>query len=72
MTAASADPVFDFNVRRIEQVTLDASPDLAARDLMSPYVWRERDGRYGIMVRAVVPPGAPLTVNGTGFCRFIA
>ncbi|WP_082448102.1 MULTISPECIES: glycosidase [unclassified Sphingomonas] len=54
----------DFNVRAIESVTLDGPPELAARDLMSPYVWREPDGRYGIMVRAVVPPGAPLTDTG--------
>ncbi|WP_230635741.1 glycosidase [Sphingomonas sp. Leaf4] len=65
MTAAvDANLLLDFNVRAIEQVQLDSPPELAARDLMSPYVWRERDGRYGIMVRAVVPPGAPLTDTG--------
>ena len=42
----------DFNVRRIEEVTLDGPPALMTRDLMSPYVWQERDGRFGMMVRA--------------------
>jgi predicted GH43/DUF377 family glycosyl hydrolase len=55
----------DFNVRRIKKVTLDGPPALAARDLMSPYVWREPDGRWGIMVRAVTKPGEPLTDTGT-------
>ncbi len=36
----------DFNVKRIEEVTLDGPPELMARDLMSPYVWREADGRW--------------------------
>ncbi|KZE18951.1 glycosidase [Sphingomonas hankookensis] len=35
-----------------------------ARDLMSPYVWREPDGRYAMMVRAVVPQGQELTDTG--------
>ncbi|KQM21410.1 glycosidase [Novosphingobium sp. Leaf2] len=35
-----------------------------ARDLMSPYIWRERDGRWGIMVRAVTRPGEPVTDTG--------
>ena len=54
----------DFNVEAIEEVTLTGSPALMARDLMSPYIWREPDGRYGIMVRAVVKPGKPLTDTG--------
>jgi predicted GH43/DUF377 family glycosyl hydrolase len=62
---AGDDIALDFNVRRIEAVTLDGPPALAARDLMSPYVWREPDGRWGIMVRAVVKPGQPLTDTGT-------
>ncbi|KQM85193.1 glycosidase [Sphingomonas sp. Leaf23] len=35
-----------------------------ARDLMSPFVWREGDGRYAMMVRAVVPPGQELIDTG--------
>ncbi|MDR6789973.1 putative GH43/DUF377 family glycosyl hydrolase [Sphingomonas sp. BE138] len=54
----------DFNVKRIEDVTLAGPDALAARDLMSPYVWREPDGRWGIMVRAVVRAGEPLTDTG--------
>lgn len=54
----------DFNVTRIETVMLDGPPCLMARDLMSPYVWRERDGRWGIMVRAVVKQGEPLVDTG--------
>jgi predicted GH43/DUF377 family glycosyl hydrolase len=63
---AVADDVIDldFNVRRIEQVMLNGPPALMSRDLMSPYIWREPDGRWGIMVRAVVPPGEPLTDTG--------
>ncbi|HJO68010.1 MAG TPA: glycosidase, partial [Sphingomonas sanguinis] len=54
----------DFNVKRIEDVTLKGPPALMARDLMSPYVWREADGRWGMMVRAVVPQGETLTDTG--------
>ncbi len=54
----------DFNVKRIEDVTLEGPPALMARDLMSPYVWREADGRWGMMVRAVVPQGETLTDTG--------
>lgn len=56
--------VLDFNVQRIEDVVLDGPLALMQRDLMSPYVWRERDGRWGIMVRAVLRPGATLTDTG--------
>lgn len=61
---ASADLALDFNVKRIEAVTIDGPPALMARDLMSPYVWREPNGRWGLMVRAVVRPGEPLTDTG--------
>ncbi len=54
----------DFNVKRIEPIVLTGPPDLATRDLMSPYVWREADGRWGIMVRAVVKAGEPFTDTG--------
>ncbi|MDQ2879078.1 MAG: glycosidase [Pseudomonadota bacterium] len=42
-----------FNVAAIEPVTLQGPPSLMERDLMSPYVWAEPNGRFGIMVRAV-------------------
>ncbi|PZT95048.1 MULTISPECIES: glycosidase [Sphingomonas] len=54
----------DFNVKAIEDVTIAGPPELMARDLMSPYVWREPDGRYAMMVRAVVPQGQELTDTG--------
>jgi len=59
----------DFNVKRIEAITLDGPAELAARDLMSPYVWREpatgsTGARWGIMVRAVVRAGAAFTDTG--------
>ena len=54
----------DFNVKAIEAVTIEGPPELMARDLMSPYVWCEGDGRYAMMVRAVVPPGQELTDTG--------
>jgi predicted GH43/DUF377 family glycosyl hydrolase len=60
----AADLALDFNVKRIEPVTIDGPPELMARDLMSPYVWRETDGRWGIMVRAVVRAGQPMTDTG--------
>src|SRR5690242_12409549 len=47
----------DFNVRALEPVILHGPSILSERDLMSPYVWAEPDGRYGIMVRAVPPAG---------------
>ena len=54
----------DFNVKRIEEITLEGPPVLMERDLMSPYIWREPDGRWGIMVRAVVKQGEPFTDTG--------
>ncbi len=54
----------DFNVQAIQDIQLDGPPVLMNRDLMSPYVWLEPDGRYGIMVRAVTRPGEPMTDTG--------
>jgi len=53
-----------FTVEAIEDVTLDGPPVLADRDLMSPFVWREPDGRYGIMVRAVPKLGHEMVDTG--------
>lgn len=63
-TVAAADIALDFNVKAIEAVTIEGPPALMGRDLMSPYVWREADGRWGMMVRAVCRPGEVMT--GTG------
>lgn len=54
----------DFNVKAIEEVVLDGPDALMARDLMSPYIWREPDGRWGIMVRAVVRAGQAMIDTG--------
>jgi predicted GH43/DUF377 family glycosyl hydrolase len=54
----------DFNVEALEPVTLQGPSAIAERDLMSPYVWTEPDGRLGIMVRAVPPQGADRTDTG--------
>lgn len=54
----------DCNIEAIEPVTLNGPPILADRDLMSPYVWREPDGRFGIMVRAVPRLGTELIDTG--------
>lgn len=42
-----------FTVEELQQVELRGPDELMSRDLMSPYVWRDPDGRIGIMVRAV-------------------
>ncbi|MBN2973172.1 hypothetical protein JW805_14230 [Roseomonas aeriglobus] len=54
----------DFNVKAIETVVLDGPPALMTRDLMSPYIWQEPNGRWGIMVRAVVRAGQAMTDTG--------
>ena len=48
----------DFNVEDILPVTVTGPSALAARDLMSPYVWKAKDGRYQMLVRAVPKKGA--------------
>lgn len=47
----------DFNVEAIEAVHIDAVEPLNSRDLMSPFVWREEDGSYRMMLRSVMRPG---------------
>ncbi len=56
--------IVDFNVQQIEDVVVVGPPALMARDFMSPYVWSEPGGRLGIMLRAVVKPGADKTDTG--------
>lgn len=46
----------NFNVVAIDDVTLKGPAALLAKDFMSPFVWAEPDGRFGIMVRAVPRP----------------
>ena len=48
----------DFNVEKIEPVVLHGPDAITQRDLMSPYVWRTKDGDdYQMMVRAVPKMG---------------
>jgi predicted GH43/DUF377 family glycosyl hydrolase len=54
----------DFAVEEIENVSLVGPDTLMARDLMSPFVWMEPNGRFGIMVRAVPPQGEPVSDTG--------
>lgn len=54
----------DFNVEELENIWLSGPAHLMSRDLMSPYVWLEPDGRFGIMVRAVTRPGETMTDTG--------
>lgn len=59
------DPIIlDFNVRAIEDVALEGPNALMARDWMSPFVWREPDGRWGIMLRAVPKRGTSARDTG--------
>lgn len=54
----------DFNVEALEPIVIDGPPALMARDFMSPYVWQEDDGRFGILLRAVPKPEAEATDTG--------
>ncbi len=47
----------DFVVDQIDPVTMTGNPRVAERDLMSPYVWQDRPGQFGMLVRAVPKPG---------------
>ena len=54
----------DFNVEAVEEVLVEGPEALMQRDFMSPFVWREDDGRFGILLRAVPRPGADATDTG--------
>src|SRR6185437_14170210 len=54
----------DFNVEDVQTIHLKGPQALCKRDLMSPYVWLEPDGRLGIMVRAVPAPDQPRSDTG--------
>ena len=57
-------PDIDFNVEAIDSVTLSGPPLLSTRDLMSPYIWQQSDGRFGVLVRVV--PRAGESEKNTG------
>ena len=46
-----------FVVDRIDRVTMTGNALVSQRDLMSPYVWQDRPGHFGMLVRAVPRPG---------------
>jgi predicted GH43/DUF377 family glycosyl hydrolase len=54
----------DFNVEDLQDVQVEGPPALMARDFMSPFIWQEPDGRYGIMLRAVLKPELSMTDTG--------
>ena len=56
--------MLDFSVEALEAVEIDGPPALMARDFMSPYIWREDDGRFGILLRAVPRAGTAMTDTG--------
>ena len=56
--------VLDFNVERIERVTLTGPRALTDRRYMSPYVWHDREGGYEMLMRAWPQPAAPFTDTG--------
>ena len=47
----------DFNVEKIEAISLAGPAEVSRRALMSPYVWRGADGGFHMMVRAVPKAG---------------
>ena len=63
-TVQTATATLDFNVEELNTVVLHGPPELCDRDLMSPYVWKDANGRYGIMIRAV--PSVDMTHTDTG------
>lgn len=56
--------ILDFNVERLEPVTIEGPEALTGRRYMSPYVWLNEVGGYEIMVRAWPKPAAPFTDTG--------
>ena len=62
----------DFTVEAIEAISIRGPEALRRRDFMSPFVWREDNGRYGIMLRAGPKPGEEPTDTGViwaGWCE---
>ncbi len=56
--------VLDFNVERLERLTLEGPRALTDRRLMSPYVWLDGAGGYEMLARAWPRPAAPFTDTG--------
>ena len=54
----------DFNIERLERLTLEGPPALIERAYMSPYVWLAEDGGYEILIRA--RPKADAVQTDTG------
>ena len=63
-TVAPGRGILDFNVEDLQEITLTGPDAVTRRDLMSPYVWKAGDGRFGVMVRAVPALGTKLTDTG--------
>lgn len=42
-----------FAVRRVDDLTFSGPDLLVTHDLMSPFVWRQDDGRFGLLLRVV-------------------
>jgi predicted GH43/DUF377 family glycosyl hydrolase len=54
----------DFNVERIEAVTVEGPAEIGKSALMSPYVWLRDGGGYGLLLRVVPPAGTqPLSTG---------
>lgn len=76
-TAAQGPQVVDLDyvVEKLEVVTLDIAREdglLAGCDLMSPYVWEERDGTKCLLVRVLRNPLGPGDATGiiySGTCK---
>jgi len=49
----------DFNVKAIDRIAMSGHAPVCQRDLMSPYVWREKNGLFSMLVRAVPKAGEP-------------
>ncbi len=54
-----------FAVERIDDLRFTGPDLLATSELMSPYVWRQNDGRLGILVRVVENPANDGSPTGT-------
>ena len=46
-----------FVVEQVDAVSMCGNALVSQRDLMSPYVWQDRPGHFGMLVRAVPRPG---------------
>jgi predicted GH43/DUF377 family glycosyl hydrolase len=58
---------FDFSVESVESLKLVSDKALSDSDLMSPFVWKQPDGLFGLMVRSVPKVMSPSGVTGAIF-----